>query len=342
VKTYTLAELSEKTKCEPVGNLQALLTGVNDLESAEQSDVSFLANPRYEKEMKESKAGVIVIGTQSLLLEGKNYLISPNPSETFQEIIELFFDSELITTGFTGIDSKAVIHESAKIGAGTTVMPYAVIDKGVVIGKNCKIGAHVSIGPAVRIGDNVEIHANVVIREAVIIGNECVLQPGCVIGSCGFGYIQDKQGRHVKLKQLGTVEIQDRVEIGANTTIDRARFKKTIIKEGTKIDNLVQIAHGVEIGKHSLIISQSGIAGSAKIGNYVILAGKSAINGHISICDQVVIGACSGVSKSITKPGRYAGVPVMELSKHNKTQVLLRNIEQIVADIKEVKEKFKK
>ncbi len=329
--SYSLKELAVQTNCRLIGDPDHIIEGVADLESARPEDASFLTNPRYHGQMLRSRAGVIVIQEAVELPSNKNFLVSSQPDATFQYLIELFRINRAPKTYFEGIHPTACIHPSAKIGAGCTICPYVVIDGGVVIGDNAFIGAGSSIGADVEIGDNATIYQQVTIREGSKLGANVVIQPGAVIGSCGFGFTTDRQGQHTKLNQVGNVIIENDVEIGANTTIDRARFKATKIGQGTKIDNLVQIAHGVVIGKHSLIIAQVGIAGSASIGNHVILAGKVAVNGHIEVGDQVVVAACSGVSKSLKKPGRYAGVPVMELSEYNKNQVYLRNIEKYIA-----------
>lgn len=339
--SYTLHELAEKTNTLLEGDGHIQIAGVADLESATASDISFLANPRYNQQMKVSQAGVIVVSKNTERDPKKNFLISDNPSVTFQQIIELFAVDLPPLSGFTEVHESAVIHKTARIGEKVTVAPRAVIDANASIGDGSFIGSGVFVGPAVSIGKECVIHPNVVIREGCVIGDRVVIQPGAVIGSCGFGFATDKMGRHTKLNQIGNVIIGNDVEIGANTTIDRARFKATIIGDGTKIDNLVQIAHGVVVGKHSMIISQVGIAGSTTIGNHVILAGKVAVNGHIKIGDQVIVAACSGVSKSITTPGQYGGVPVMPIKEYNKNAVLLRNMEKFVEDIRELQKLVK-
>ncbi|MBS0635505.1 MAG: UDP-3-O-(3-hydroxymyristoyl)glucosamine N-acyltransferase [Verrucomicrobia bacterium] len=340
--SYSLEELAKRTGCQLVGNPKHCITGVADLESATPDDASFLTNPRYQGAMQRSHAGVVVVMEGTELPENKNFLLSRHPDATFQELIELYRTNRAPRSYFTGIHPTAVIHPTAKIGDGVTICPHVVIDGQAVIGNNSFIGAGTSIGADVTIGEECVLYQNVTIREGCTLGARVCIQPGAVIGSCGFGFTQDKQGRHSKLNQVGNCIIDDDVEIGANSTIDRARFKATRIGQGTKIDNLVQIAHGVVIGKHSLIIAQTGIAGSTQIGNHVILAGQVAVNGHIEIGDQVVVAARSGVSKSIKKPGRYAGVPVMELSEHNKNQVLLRNIDKLVEEVKQLKQELNK
>ena len=337
---YTLQEITEYLHIELKGNPELKIFGVNDLESAKETDVSFFSNPRYEQAMKKSQAGAIVVSKQHEITSHGNFLIADDPSRTFQELIELFANIKKETTGFSGIHSTAVVHESAEIAEGVTLSPYVVVDANVKIGANSFIGSGSYIGMSVIIGQNCVLHQHVVIREAVVIGNRVVIQPGAVIGSCGFGFTTDKTGKHTKLNQVGTVIIEDDVEIGANTTIDRARFQSTRIGEGTKIDNLVQIGHGVKVGKHNFIISQTGIAGSTETGNHVILAGQVAVNGHIKLADGVMVAARSGVSKSIQKAGKYGGMPAMPLSEYNRMVVHLQNIEKLVAEHKLMKKKL--
>ncbi len=333
-KSFSLKELADLTQSTLIGDPTFSVKGIDTLESASACDASFLANPRYLEAMRASKAGVICIGSQTEQTPGKNYLISDDPSRTFQKIAELLLAS--VQSGFEGIHSTAVIHESAILGDNVTIGPYAVIDKNVRIGANTHIHAHVTIGPAVQIGSNCTFYPNVTIRELSIIGNRVIIQPGAVIGSCGYGYTMDAKGHHRKLEQIGNVIIEDDVEIGANTTIDRARFKSTRIGRGTKLDNLVQIGHNVNLGEDNLIISQSGVAGSAKTGRHVFMGGQGGIVGHVNITDNVQIATRGGVSKDIKESGIYGGGPVMPMKEFNTMQVHQRKLSSYVKRIKEL------
>jgi UDP-3-O-[3-hydroxymyristoyl] glucosamine N-acyltransferase len=334
-KKFTLSELSDLTGAKLVGDANQCITGVEALESACAEDASFLANPRYSEAMRHTQAGVICIDAKTPVIEGKNFLISENPSHTFQKIIELILPSE--STGFNGIHPTAVVHPESTLGKDVQIGPYAVIDRGAVIGEHTVIGPFVSIGPSVTIGTHCHLFSHAVVRERCTLGNRVILQPGAVIGSCGFGYITDAQGRHTKLGQFGCVILEDDVEIGANTTIDRARFKNTLISRGTKIDNLVQIGHNVTLGPDNIIVSQSGIAGSTKTGKNVVMGGQAGIVGHVEIADYTLIATRGGVSKSITKGGKYAGGPVMPLADYNRQQVQLRKIGDYVKQLEELK-----
>jgi UDP-3-O-[3-hydroxymyristoyl] glucosamine N-acyltransferase len=342
-KTFILAELAALTDSQLIGNAEHRIQNVADLETADQFDASFLANSNYDKAMRASLAGVVFVSPSVELIPGRNFLISKNPSRAFQTVVEAFFGDVLnVFSGFRDIHPSAVIHETAMIGSNVTIGPHAVIDKDAVIGDNTTISAGCYIGFQTTIGSHSYLHPNVTIRERCIIGNRVIIQPGAVIGSCGFGYLTDQEGKHIKLNQVGNVIIEDDVEIGSNTTIDRSRFKATLIGQGSKIDNLVQIGHGVEMGPHNIIVSQTGIAGSTKTGKYVVLAGQVAVAGHISIADEVVIAGKSGVSKSITKAGKYNGIPVMQVSEYNRNAVHLRNIETYIKQLKELQAIVKK
>ena len=287
--------------------------------------------------MKKSNAGIICVDEKTELTTGKNYLVSTDPTRVIQTIAELFIPQK--PSGFTGIHPSAVIHPSAHIDPTATIGPNTTIDRDTKIGPHTLIGPNVSIGFEVEIGTECHIHPNTTIRERCRLGNRVILQPGSVIGSCGFGYAPDKLGRHTKLEQLGVVILEDDVEIGANTTIDRARFKATIIRKGTKIDNLVQIAHNVEVGEHNIIAAQTGIAGSAKTGKYVMMGGQVGIVGHVEIADQVMIATRGGVSKSL-KTGKYRGSPAIPINEYQRQEVHVRKLEEYAARLKELEKKL--
>lgn len=335
-KKFRLAELADITSATLVGDPEKVISNVEVLELAESEDASFLANPRYQELSQKTRAGVICVGKEFPRQNGKNFLVSDDPSRTFQKIIEIFAETKKWESSFVGIHPTALVHPSAKIGKDVQIGPYVVIDRDSEIGARTRIGPFVSVGAHVLIGEECVLHPHVVIRENCSLGNRVIIQPGAIIGSCGFGYTTDSKGRHQKLEQLGSVIIEDDVEVGANTTIDRARFKTTRIGQGTKIDNLVQIGHNVTIGEHNIIVSQTGIAGSAKTGRHVIFGGQAGVVGHLEICDNVMIATRGGVSKSIHESGKYAGGPVMPLADYNRQQVLLRKIDEYVKKIDEL------
>lgn len=340
-RSYTLEELAEITQSELVGTPDFQITGVDELETAGPSDLSFLANPKYREAAKKSKAGALCIDQTTPLVESRNYLISEKPSETFQKIISLFIPDRTVS-GFKGIHPTAVIHQSAKVSKDAVIGPYVVIDRDVIVGARCKISSHVSIGPEVEIGDDCILHPHVTVREGCKLGNRVILQPGVVLGGCGYGYVTDEKGRHKKITHYGVVVLEDDVEIGANTTIDRARFKATRVKRGSKIDNLVMIGHNVTVGEDNLIISQTGLSGSIKTGRNVIMAGQVGVAGHIEIGDGVILMARSGVSKSVLERGAYGGAPVVPAKDWHKQQIHLQRLHEYALRLKKLEEKLAK
>jgi UDP-3-O-[3-hydroxymyristoyl] glucosamine N-acyltransferase len=331
--SFTLQELAEFTQCKLVGDPNQIVCNVSDLENATPNDVSFFSNARYLQDLKKCQAGAIFIGPEHALLDGKNFLISEQPSLAFQKVVDQLFPQRKYPSGFTGIHPSAVIHQTAQIAEDVSIGPCAIIDENVKIGRRSFISAGVYIGPDCLIGEDCLLYPNVTLRENCQLGNRVIIQPGAVIGSCGFGYITDKQGRHQKLNQVGNVLIEDDVEIGANATIDRSRFKSTIIGSGSKLDNLVQIGHGVTLGTGNIIVAQTGIAGSTSTGKYVVLAGQVAVAGHLHLDDGVTVAGKSGVSKSL-KSGKYGGIPAVDIGEYNRNQVFLRNIETYVKQLK--------
>ncbi|MBS0628928.1 MAG: UDP-3-O-(3-hydroxymyristoyl)glucosamine N-acyltransferase [Verrucomicrobia bacterium] len=337
--SWPLWKLAEITGATLQGDPEYQIASVADLESATENDASFLSNPTYTPLLKKTAAGVVCVDKTTELLTGKNYLISSNPSLAFQKVAELLYGQRK-PTGFNGIHPTAVIHPEAKIGPNVSVGPYAVIDAGAEIKANTIIGPFVYVGALVHVGENCLLHAHSIIREYCWLGNRVILQPGAVIGSCGFGYSTNEKGEHTKLNQIGNVIVEDDVEIGANTTIDRARFKTTRIARGTKIDNLVQIAHNVELGEHNILAAQTGIAGSTKTGRNVMMGGQVGVLGHIEIAPFTMIATRGGVGKSLTKSGKYAGSPVFSLGDHNRNQVHLRKIEEYAKRIEALEAKL--
>ncbi len=329
-KSFTLQQLAELTDSTLVGDPEYSITNVESLELASPSDASFLSNTRYEKAMLKSKAGVIFVSELPIELskdiEERRFLVTANPSQAFQKTFEAFYGTGQEFSGFVEVHPSAVIHPTVLLGRNCTIGPLAVLDKGVVVDDNTVISAGCYIGPYTKIGSNCFLHPRVTIREQCSLGNRVILQSGVVIGSCGFGYITDKTGKHSKLNQLGGVILHDDVEVGANTTIDRSRFKNTEIGRGTKIDNLVQIGHGVIIGEDSIIVAQTGIAGSTRIGRNVTIGGQAAIAGHLQIADRVAIAGRCGVTKSLMKAGPYGGLPARPLDEYHRMLVHVQNI----------------
>ena len=338
-KRLPFTQIASLLGAELIGEGSLLISGVETLESAREGEVSFLSNPRYSEAMRRLKAGAICVERSLPLPPGKNFLLCDNPSEAFQKLLLFFRGDQIATSGFTGIHPTAVIHPSASIGEGASIGPYCVVDRDVKIGPRTTLLSHVTVGPGTTIGTDSLFYSHVTIREYCQIGSRVILQPGCVIGSCGFGYLTNERGEHKKVEQLGIVILEDDVEIGANTTIDRARFKETRIGKGTKIDNLVQIGHNVSLGSHNLIVSQTGIAGSTKTGSYVCCGGQVGILGHVELEEGTLIATRSGVSKSLKK-GTYRGSPAVPIEQYNRQEVYLRKVEKLFEEVKQLKKKI--
>ncbi len=331
----TIADIARLIEGELVGRPELELIGCAGLKEAKEGDLSFLANPKYEPLAKESKASAIIVPRQ-VSLPGKTVIKVDFPSLAFSKAITHFFKDSTIS--ITGIHPTAIIASDAVIGHDVAIGPYVVIESKAVIGDGTKIHAYGYIGYETKVGNNCLLYPQVTIREKNIIGNHVIIHSGAVIGSDGYGYVT-VEGKHVKIPQTGNVVIGDEVEIGANVTIDRARFDKTIIGEGTKIDNLVHIAHNVTIGKHCLIIAQVGISGSTHIGNHVILAGQAGIVGHLTIGDGVVVTAQSGVSKSIKAGEQVFGSPAQPLKSAFRNNAHIQRLDQYVQTIQDLKKR---
>jgi len=335
----TLSELARKIDGHIVrGGLDLSLTGMAALDGAAPGDVSFLGNEKYHPQFLTTRASAVIVplgvfdgppGTALIAVE--------NPTLAFSTVVSHFAATSRKIQ--PGIHPSAFVDPSARLDATQVrVQPGAVILAGVVIGNGSDIGPNSVIGEDVRIGRDCRIFANVSIRERCLIGDRVILQPGAVIGADGYGY-EFSEGRHVKIEQVGIVEIGDDVEIGANTTIDRARFGKTLIGEGTKIDNLVQIGHNAVVGKHCLIIALTGIAGSAHIGNHVTMGGQCGVAGHVRIGDKAILAARTGVSNSIVGDQVYSGRPAIPIRDDMKMQALVRRLPKLVARIKALEDK---
>ena len=282
------------------------ITGLASVSDSGEGDLTFYGNPRYLGALKAAKATAALVPLDFAEEIPAIQVRVENPSLAFAKVLEHFRPPAV--TYPPGIHPSAVIATDAFIGENVSIQACAVIESGAKVGANSIVGAHVYLGHNAVIGENCHIYPNVTIRENSLLGDRVIIHSGTVIGSDGFGY-ETQGGKHLKIPQIGIVQIDNDVEIGANTAIDRARFGRTWIQEGTKIDNLVQIAHNVVVGKHSIIVSQVGISGSTRLGSYVTLAGQVGVVGHIQIGDQVIVGAKSGVSKSIPSGQRWYGIP---------------------------------
>jgi UDP-3-O-[3-hydroxymyristoyl] glucosamine N-acyltransferase len=335
-KGWTLKELATKTASLLEGSEEIVVSGAAELDSATPQDAAFLAHSRHHTSLQHTQAGVIFLKSDTPRPAGKNYLIHTDPAAAFDLWTTIVAQWIQPLSGFTGIHPTAVIHETANLAEEVQIGPYAVVDRHVTIGPRTRIGPGTLIGPEATIGSDCTIHGHVVVEARSHLGDRIVIHSGAVIGSCGFGLRLSPEGKHKRLPHLGNVHLHDDVEIGANTTVDRARLSSTVIGQGTKIDNLVQIAHNVKLGKHNLIIAQVGIAGSSTTGDYVVLAGQVGVSDHVSIASHVMVAACSGIANSIDKPGKYSGIPAVSAQESHRQLVHLRNLSKYVQQLKQL------
>lgn len=308
VKTYTLQQLSDNLGAKLIGDPNCIISGIGALNMAQPGQISFLENPHYKKFLETTNAAAVIIKEEFLEHVKTNALVVKDPYVAYAKISALFDDAPV---GAPGIHPTAIIGQGCTIDPSASIAAYCVIGDQVNIGKNVRLDAGCIISDQSVIDDNSILRARVVLYHKTKIGKRSLIHSGAVIGSDGFGNANERGVWH-KIYQLGTAIIGNDVEIGANTTIDRGAIEDTVIEDGVRLDNQIQIGHNVRIGAHTAIAGCVGIAGSTKIGRYCMIGGGVGINGHIEITDGVIITGMSGVGKSITKPGVYSsGFSVM-------------------------------
>jgi UDP-3-O-[3-hydroxymyristoyl] glucosamine N-acyltransferase len=346
-----LEEISRAIGGNMIGSSDVTVSGVSSLGEASPTDLGYVASDRFIKAAKESQAAAFIVGREIPELSRPQILVK-HPAYAFARIAEMFFVAPFQSRG---ISERIARGEGVEIGPQTSIWPFVTLGDRAHIGARVTLYPNVFIGDDAVIGDDSVLYPNVTVREGCRIGARVIIHSGTVIGSDGFGYVQH-EGRHHKIPQLGIVCIEDDVELGANVTVDRATFGRTVIKRGTKVDNLVQVAHNVSIGEHSILVAQVGIAGSTRLGHHVIVGGQAGLADHLEIGDQVMIAARSGVNRSLTGNQIVSGAPVMPHEVAMKAMAVIprlpelrqqvRNLEQRVQNLegkrKPVKEKKKR
>ena len=312
-------------------NVDLEITGVASLADANPGDLSFFGNPKYLSGLRKSRATAVLVphGFGGEVPAVRIWV--DNPAASFAALLPVFAPEPIPIP--PGIHPTAHIGEGAHIGDGVRIAPCVVIEPGARIGAGSILGAQSYIGHQSSLGENCRLFPHVTIRERCTIGNRVVLHSGAVIGADGFGY-EFRDGAQQKIPQTGVVQIDDDVEIGANTTVDRARFGRTWIQRGTKIDNLVQIGHNVTIGEHCILCSQVGISGSTRLGNFVTLAGKVGLSGHIELGDGVIFGAMSAIAKDVPAKSIMFGAPARPIREYKANYALLKNIHKLYDRVK--------
>lgn len=338
MRKFTLLEIAKLVEGELVGDENIAITGISGIKEAKKGDITFLANSKYESLLETTEASAII--TSNLPVNTSKPLIrTENPSFAFAKVMAIFAPDAIRHP--QGISKQAFISPKAKLGKNVAIGPFAIVEDNVIVGDDTIIYGNSYIGHDTKIGVKSIIYPNVSIRERITIGNRVVIHCGTVIGSDGFGFAKIR-GVQEKIPQIGTVLIEDDVEIGANVTIDRARFDKTLIGKGTKIDNLVQIAHNVIIGENCIIVAQAGISGSTILGKGVILAGQAGLVGHISVGDGAVAAAQAGVTKSIPAHTMVSGYPARPHDVAKRVNACVQNLPQLYKRIKELEQKIEK
>jgi len=327
--SFTLAELAQRVSGQAVGDSTLAVTGVRALDQAEAEHLSFYHNRRYLEAARSTRAGVLLVSDQALF-PGRTLLVCREPYAALGEILWLF---NPVVRPPTGVHSSAVVAPSATLGDGAAIGPCAVIGDGASIGDRAVIGPCCVIAANAVVGDDTMLHPNVVVETGCRVGSRCVVHAGAVIGSDGFGFATVK-GEHRKVPQVGIVVVEDDVELGANVCVDRAALGETRIGRGTKVDNLVQIGHNVQVGESSLIVAQAGISGSTKLGHHVVMAGQSGAAGHLTLADGTMVAAQAAVMHD-TPPGAVvSGSPARPLREHQRAMAGLYRMDELRQRVK--------
>lgn len=313
------------------------ITGPAKIESAKEGEITFLSNLKYKHFLDTTKASAVLLDRayDDVPLP---HIVVPNAYAAFVQVLKIF-EPELHTS-IRGISEFSFIDKTARVHETLRAAPFVYIGPNVTVGKNTILYPGVVLQENATVGDDCVLYPNVSVRENCVIGNRVILQNGCVVGSDGFGFAPH-EGKYFKIPQMGIVRIEDDVEVGANTTLDRATLGETVVRQGTKLDNLVQIAHNVVVGKHTVIAAQSGIAGSTEIGNHVSIGGQAAIVGHIKIGSGSSIAGKSGIINNVPEKAVMWGMPAMPITKYKRTEISMRRLPQMLQRIKELEKELK-
>lgn len=333
----TVTDVASFLSGQLVGSPETVLSGVSNLEQAGPGDLSFVAGDRFLKAASQSRAAALLVG-RALPESPAPQIVVPNPALAFARVVQHFFCAPYRATGIVQPIAQG---DNVRIGPDVSLGPFVTLGDNVTIGARVTLSPGVYVGSGCDIGEDSLLYPNVVVREGCRIGRRVVIHSGTVIGSDGFGYVQH-QGQHVKVPQLGGVTIEDDVEIGANVSVDRATFGQTLIRRGTKIDNLVQIAHNVVVGEHNILVAQVGIAGSTTLGKYVMVGGQAGLADHLQIGDQVMIAAKSGVTRSLEPNQIVSGAPVMPHATFLKAQAVIPQLPELRQRVRELEERLAK
>lgn len=345
---FTAKQIADFLQGEIEGNPDVKVNDFAKIEEGRPKTLSFLSNPKYTHYIYETQADIVLVNVAFKADKDiKATLI--RVTDAYEALAKLLQLVEKTKAQKTGIEPMSYVASSAKVGESVYIAAFAYIGENAVVGNNSRIYPHVTIGDNVAIGSNVTLYSGVKIYAGCKIGDNSIIHAGAVIGSDGFGFAPQPDGSYQKIPQIGNVVIENNVEIGANTVVDRAVMGSTIICEGVKLDNLIQIAHNVEIGKHTVMASQTGVSGSTKIGEKCVFGGQVGLAGHINIGNEVKIGAQSGIAKSLKDGSEIIGSPAIPIRNWYRSSVIFgklpdmyRDISQLKKDISELKEETSK
>jgi len=337
---FTARIIADFIKGEIIGNPDEIVTDISKIEDGRKGTLAFLANPKYEKYLYSTEASIVLIN-KDLQVNGpiKSTVIRvDNAYNAFTSLLELYSKS---IPEKSGIEQPCFMDPTAKIGENAYIGAFAYIGAGVKIGNRAKIYPQTYIGDFTEIGENTIIYSGVRIYHGCVVGANCIIHSGSVIGADGFGFVQQPDQHYRKIPQVGNVIIEDMVEIGSNVTIDRATMGSTIIRRGSKFDNLIQIGHNVEVGEDTVIVSQAGVAGSTKVGSNCMIGGQVGLAGHLKIGDNVKIGAQSGVSNNLKDGETVLGSPALDASKQIKAMIIYKSLPEMSKKITELEKELK-
>lgn len=317
------------------GNPEASVSGLAKIEEGTAGTLSFLSNPQYAQYIYTTAATIVIVNDdfapEQALPEGITLIRVPDARQAFAKLLGAYNQARL---NKTGVDKNAHVSSSAKIGKNVYIGAFAFVGDDAVVGDNTKIHPHVFLGDNVKVGNGSTLYSGVRVYHDCVIGDDCILQSGTIIGGDGFGFQPNSTNNYQKVPHIGNVVIEDHVEIGANTTIDRATLGSTIIRKGVKLDNLIQVAHNVEIGENTVIAAQSGVAGSTKIGRDCMIGGQVGIIGHLSIGNRVKIAAQSGIGSNLKDDEIVQGSPAFAIGDYKRSYVVFRNLPEISDKVK--------
>jgi len=326
---FTLRQIAERLGGETVGEADAALTGIASLDEATPGQLTFLASAKFRARLAGTRAGAVIVGPKDRDATALPRIVAANPYAYYARAVSLFHPERPVVPG---VHPSAAVHPSARVAPSACVGPFAVVEADASIGERASVGAGSFVGEGATIGEDTVLHPRVTVYHGCVVGARGILHAGAVIGADGFG-MAPEDGRYVKIPQVGRAVLGDDVEVGANSCIDRGALGDTVIGDGVKIDNLVQVAHNCRIGEHTVIAGCAGIAGSATIGRHCLIGGGAGIVGHLEICDGVTVSGMTLVTKSINEPGVYtSGSPFMPHAEWLRNAAHLRHLDRIARE----------